>query len=145
MLLLQIADCRIKLFPRLRVHNKATRPAVAAINRRELKEVTTHNNLNTAERHVWLLPDQATGLVDHIQAKIVQHRNLINNQNVGFFDNFASTFGDVVGEAVRNIICHADSGPAVNGRTAQMRRGETRRCRYRHVFALGLSEPNKLI
>ena len=52
----------------------------------------------------------------------MQHANLINNQDIGFFDNFAAAFANMFGKTIRQAVADANPRPSMNRRAAQMSR-----------------------
>ena len=75
----------------------------------------------------------------------MQHANLINNQDIGFFDNFAASLANMLGKTIRQAVANANTRPSMNRRAAQMRRRQPGSRRHRDILAARLAQVDELI
>src|SRR5690606_19436491 len=143
-LLLQITDLECVLKPYVRTCNETALPGITPVNRRQLEKITAQHNLQPAKRPV-AAANRPGNLFDHIQAEIMKHANLINDQYVGLDDQLRALLADFVEKHSIQAIAYAHARPGMNSRAVQVRGCQAGRSSNSHRLALSPCPPDEFI
>ncbi len=133
MLLGQVADGRVQFRPDQRFGDEALRVASGLgvtfagghefggrgddvvvpsgdADRRQLEEVAGEHDLHAAER-ARITPDDAADLIDHVEQPGVQHRDLVDDEDVGVLDLAPAAGPDEFEQRFSQRGGHADAAP----------------------------------